>query len=118
MKHTKVSPDKTVKIDLGTKEIYKYPLPTKLLDISVMKVKGRHPKDPKTFVVEHDCQFVMYVTKGKGRYYLGDDVVSVEEGDVVYVPTETKFAVEGEFEYVTVDIPAFYLEQSEEVGGK
>ena len=115
MKPIKYTFDETNKIDLGTKVIYKYPTPTKEFDIAKMVVKGRHPADPNKFILEHKCQFVIYVTNGKGKIYAGEDVFDVTDGDVVFVPKENKFAAEGEMEYITVDVPAFYLEQSEEV---
>ena len=102
-------------IDLETKKIYKYPTPTKTLDIARMVVKGRHPKNNNTFIIEHKCQFVIYVMKGKGIIYAGNEKFSVGVGDVVFVRTENKFAVEGKLEYITVDSPAFYPEQSEEI---
>jgi len=106
------------KVDLGTKVIYKYPTPTKVMDIAKMVVKGRHPKEKNKFILEHDCQFVSYVTKGKGKIYAGEEIFNVKVGDVVFVPTENKFAAEGNMEYITVDVPAFYLEQSEEITEK
>ncbi len=116
MKPAKYSFDQIRKIDLGTKVIYKYPTPTKLFDIGRMVVNGRHPKDPQVFILEHACNFVMYVMKGKGRVYAGDDAFDIGEQDVMFVPAEHKFAVEGkELEYITFDAPAFYPEQSEEV---
>jgi len=118
MKAVKVSANKTSNIDLGTKKIYKYPLPTRVFDIGKMVVDGRHPEDPKKVILERDCSFVMYVTKGKGKYIVSGDEIKVEAGDVVYVPTGNTFACEGKFEYVTVDIPAYYPEQSEEVKEK
>ncbi|KKT73512.1 MAG: hypothetical protein UW69_C0063G0005 [Microgenomates group bacterium GW2011_GWA2_44_7] len=115
MKAKKYSLKEANKIDLGTKLILKYPSPTKLFDIAKMVVNGRHPQDKKTFILEHDCQFVIYVTQGTGKVYAGDEIFEVTVGDVVFVPTDNKFAVEGELEYITIDVPAFYLEQSEEV---
>jgi predicted enzyme related to lactoylglutathione lyase len=106
------SADETTLIDLGpTKQIHKYPSPTRQLDIGRMVINGRHPE--KGFVVEQGCDFVMYVTQGNGKYYVGDEVFEVKPGDVVFVPTGNKFAAEGEFEYITVDSPAFYPEQTE-----
>lgn len=115
MKPTKYSFDQANRIDLGTKVIYKYPTPTKLFDVGRMVVKGRHPEDPQIFIIEHECSFVMYITRGKGRVYAGDKAFDVVPEDVVFVPSEHKFAVEGDFEYITFDAPAFYLEQSEEI---
>ena len=115
MKAVKYSFGQTDKIDLGTKIIFKYPAPTSEMDIAKMVVKGRHPKDSNTFVVEHECRFVIYVLKGKGKVYAGENIFDVKIGDVIFVPTNNKFAVEGDMEYITVDIPAYFQEQSEEV---
>lgn len=115
MKPVKYSPSDTTAIDLGTKKIYKYPTPTKSMDIARMVVKGRNPVDNDTYIIEHECQFFIYVIKGSGTIYAGEEVFSVKVGDVVFVPTDNKFASEGDMEYITVDNPAFFMEQSEEV---
>ncbi len=115
MKPVKYTPKDTFKIDLGSKIIYKYPSPDKSVDIGLMIVKGRHPESQKKFILEHGCSFVMYITKGEGIVYAGDEKFDVTVGDVIFVPKENKFAVDGDFEYVTVDTPAFYPEQSEEI---
>jgi mannose-6-phosphate isomerase-like protein (cupin superfamily) len=115
MKPTKYSSIDTNKIDLGTKSIFKYPTPTKNMDIARMVVKGRHPQGKSKFILEHDCNFVIYIINGKGKICAGEEVFDVEVGDVVFVPKENKFAAEGDMEYITVDTPAFYMEQSEEI---
>ena len=115
MKPKKYSASDTNKIDLGTKVIYKYPTPTKDMDISRMVVKGRHPWEKDRFILEHECSFVIYVINGGGLIFAGDEKFDVKVGDVVFVPKENKFAVEGNLEYITFDVPAFYPEQSEEV---
>jgi len=115
MKAKKFSFKDTNKIDLETKVISKYPLPTKLMAVSKMVIKGRHPIEKNKFIIEHDCQFVIYVNKGKGKIYAGDEIFNVKVGDVVFVPTDNKFAAEGKMEYITFDVPAFYTEQSEEI---
>lgn len=113
MKPIKYSHKDTNKINLGTKIIYKYP--TKKFDIARMVVNGRNPKYKNKFLLEHKCSFVIYIIKGNGTVYAGDGVFNVGINDVVFVPKENKFAVEGNFEYITVDVPAFYLEQSEKI---
>lgn len=115
MKPAKYSFSDTTKVDLGTKVIHKYPTPTKSLDIAKMVVKGRHPEGPNTFILEHECQFVIYVIKGSGKIYAGEETFEVTVGDVVFIPTDNKFAVEGDLEYITVDNPAFFLGQTEEI---
>ena len=115
MKPVKYSFKDINKIDLGTKVIFKYPTPMKIMDIARMVVRGRHPQGETKFLLEHDCNFVIYVIKGKGIIYAGDEVYKVKVNDVVFVPKENKFAAEGEMEYITVDSPAFNMEQSEEI---
>jgi mannose-6-phosphate isomerase-like protein (cupin superfamily) len=85
------------------------------MDIARMVVKGRHPKDKSKFIIDKVCNFVIYVIKGSGKIYAGDEEFNVKKGDVVYVPNKNKYAADGDMEYVTVDVPAFYLEQYEEI---
>lgn len=113
MKAIKINKGEVKVIDLGTKKIHEYSLPTKLMSVAYMEISGRHPK--KGFLYETECAFCLYVTKGKGKIYAGKDVFDVELGDVVYVPIKTKFACEGNMEYVTFDSQGFYPEQSKEV---
>ena len=118
MKPAKYTSEDTNKIDLGTKVIFKYPTPTKLMDIARMVVKGRHPQQKTKFLLEHNCNFVIHVIKGRGKIFAGEEIFNVEVGDVVFVPKENKFAAEGVMEYITVDSPAFYMEQSVEIEDK
>lgn len=115
MKPVKYSKADTNDIDLGTKRIFKYPTPTKLMDIGKMVVNGRHPQKEGSFLLEKECSFIMYVLSGKGRVFAGNEIFDVVAEDVVFVPKENNFAVEGNFEYITFDSPAFYMEQSGEV---
>ena len=114
MKAQKFTLRDTRKVDLKTKVIHKYPTLSRLLELNHMKVDGRHPENEDEFVLEHDCQFILYVLKGKGIVYVEDQVFEVAVGDAVYVPIENRFAVEGSgFEYITVETPAWYPEQAE-----
>ena len=116
MKPQKFTFKDTKKVNLKTKVIYKYPSLSKSLELSRMVVNGRHPENKKEYTIEHDCQFIVYITKGGGKIYAGGEVFEVKVGDTVYVPTENKFAVEGKgLEYITVDSPAWYPEQAEVV---
>src|SRR3989338_3787773 len=100
MKPTKYSFAQTAKIDLGTKIIHKYPSPTGQMDIGIMVVNGRHPADEKKFILETECQFIMYVMRGVGIVYVEAEEFKVEKGDVVFVPKNHKFAVRGDFQYI------------------
>ncbi len=113
MKAVKITKGNTELTDLGSKKIRAYSFPTRLMSVAYMTISGRHPQ--KGYLYEKDCAFCLYVTKGKGKIYAGEDIFAVGVGDVVYVPIKTKFACDGNMEYVTFDSPGFYREQSEEV---
>lgn len=115
MKPTKYTIGDTNKIDLVTKVIQKYPSPTKDFDIGKMVVSGRHPQKANTFALESACSFAMYILNGSGKVYADESVFDVAAEDVVFIPSNCKFAVEGQLEYLTVDVPAYYPEQSSEV---
>ena len=115
MKPVKYSTKDTKKTNFGSKIIYKYPTPTKNADIGHMLVNGRHPKNARSFMMNQVCSFVIFITKGTGTIYAGDEIFNVKPEDVVFIPAKNKYAVEGNFEYVTVDFPSWYPEQYSEV---
>lgn len=115
MKAIKYSRSSANLVDLGNKRIFKYPTPTKKFDISRMVVKGRHPEEVNKYVIDKACDFVIYLIKGKGKIYAGDKIFNVKVDDVVFVPSGNKFAADGDMEYITVDVPAFYIEQYDEI---
>jgi mannose-6-phosphate isomerase-like protein (cupin superfamily) len=110
--HLKQTEAKLIKF--GAKQIFAYPLETKLMSVAYMKIEGRHPNGDK-YLFERDCQFVIFITKGSAKVFINNSIYNVEVGDVLYVPSQTRFAVEGNVEYVTFDTPGYYPEQSEEV---
>lgn len=118
MKAKKFAPADTRIVDLGTKIIYNYPSLPRLVELNHMVVNGRHPEDENKYVLEHDCQFILHVIRAEGKIYAGNEIFDVDVGDVVHVPTNTKFAAEGEgFEYITANVPAWYPDQAEVVKG-
>jgi len=99
-------------VDQGTKVIRKYTASDKQLEINNMVLKGRTPTEENTFLCETKIHFMVFVIKGSGKMYCGDDAFDVEEGDCVDVPAGTKFAAEGDLEYITAEHPAWYKEQA------
>ncbi len=118
MKPKKYTFKQAAVISFGTKIIYKYPTSTKKMDLGVMVVNGRHPQGKNIFLYERECDFVIYVLRGSGKIFAGSEIFEVSKKDVVFVPRKNKFAVEGKLEYVTVNCPAFFPEQSKEIGKK
>jgi mannose-6-phosphate isomerase-like protein (cupin superfamily) len=100
-------------VDLGTKVIRKYTAPDKLLEVNRMTLTGRNPENPHHFIFETKVHFMVYVVKGRGKIYCNDEVYEVEVEDVVDVPVNTRFAAEGtDFEYLTIEAPAWFPEQA------
>lgn len=100
------------KVDLGTKVITKYTSQDKKLEANHVKISGRHPEEKDQFIYETDCHFLVYVINGSGTIFCDDDKFEVTQGDVVDVPPKTKYAVEGDLEYLALDTPAWYPEQA------
>lgn len=116
---TFIKKDQAKLVDLGNKVIRKYIAPDKSMEINYMTVTGRNPENPHHFLLEKEVQFMMYVIKGTGTVFVGDEKHAVEVGDVIHVPKNTKFAIESEnLEYLAAETPAFYPEQAYIVDSK
>lgn len=100
-------------VNLGTKIIKKYTSSDKQLEINHMTLNGRTPEKAGTFLCETKVHFMVYVIKGSGRMFCGEDIFEVSEGDSIDVPSGIKFAAEGSFEYITAESPAWYQEQAQ-----
>jgi mannose-6-phosphate isomerase-like protein (cupin superfamily) len=99
-------------VDQGSKIIRGYTASDRQLEINHMILNGRTPQEEGTFLYESKVHFMVFVIKGKGKMFCGNEVFNVEEGDAVDVPAGIKFAAEGNLEYVTAESPAWYKEQA------
>jgi len=99
-------------IDQRTKIIRKYVAADKQLEINHMDLRGRTPEKEGAFLCETKVHFMAYVFRGEGKMFCGDEVFEVGEGDCLGVPAGTKFAAQGNFEYITAENPAWYPEQA------
>jgi mannose-6-phosphate isomerase-like protein (cupin superfamily) len=108
-----IKKDQAKIVDLGTKIIRKHTSEDKHLEINHMTLNGRTPEKVGTFLCETKVHFMVYVTKGSGKIFRGEDSFEVSEGDSVDVPPGVKFAAEGNFEYITAESPAWYVEQAQ-----
>lgn len=113
MKSTLIKKSDARIVDLGTKVIRKYTAIDKLLEVNRMTLSGRHPENKDHFIFETKVHFMLYVVKGKGKIYCDNDIFEVEEEDVIDIPVNTRFAAEGtDFEYLTIEAPAWFPEQA------
>jgi mannose-6-phosphate isomerase-like protein (cupin superfamily) len=59
--------------------------------------------------------FIFYIIEGKGKWFFDGKEQSVEAGDVVIVPQNTKFYYKGEFKQVCVTAPPWEQEYEHHV---
>ena len=108
-----IKKDEAKIIDKGTKIIRKYTASDGQLEINHMILNGRTPEKEGEFLCETEIHFMVFVIKGEGKIFCGNDIFDVSEGDCIDVPKNTKFAAEGyNFEYITAENPAWYSEQA------
>lgn len=108
-----IKKDKAKIIDQGSKIIRKYTAQDRQLEINHMILNGRTPERENEFLCETGIHFMLFVIKGNGKIFCGDDIFNVSKGDCVDVSKGTKFAAEGyNFEYITAENPAYYPEQA------
>lgn len=50
---------------------------------------------------------VYYFIKANAEFNIEGEIVFVNDGDVLYIPSDTNYSVKGIFEAVTVNTPAF-----------
>lgn len=99
-------------VNLGTKIILKYTSSDGQLEVNHMTIHGRHPDNPAHFIFETKVTFMVFILKGKGRISRDDEIIEVEPEDVIEFPTSTRFAAEGDFEYLTFEHPAWFASQA------
>lgn len=105
-------------VDLGNKTIRKF-TPNEDMEVNHMVISGRHPEHRDHYIYETGVAFMVYILKGTGIIYENDDKYEANTGDVFYIPTNTRFAAEGQdFEYLTFEHPAWFPEQASIVDSK
>jgi mannose-6-phosphate isomerase-like protein (cupin superfamily) len=73
-------------------------------------------KGHESTIIEHKCDFVYYILEGKGYFIINDEKEECEKGDLVVVPSGSRFRYVGELKMLLITTPAFYLEQEETLG--
>lgn len=100
-------------INQGKKIIRKYTAPDKQLEINHMILNGRTSEKEGEFMSETKIHFMTFVIRGNGKMYVGDEIFEVGRGDCIDIPPGTRFAAKGyDFEYITVENPAWYPDQA------
>jgi len=86
-----------------------YSLGDKDIDISLVKVGGRHPS--QGYVVNEICKEVSYIIDGSGLLNIENTEYSFNKGDVILIEPGEKYFWNGNFEALMSCTPAWYPEQ-------
>ncbi len=89
------------------------------LSVTWVRIDGRHRRLAST-----TGDRVYYVIEGEGRFQVGDDApwVNAGAGDLVFIPKDAPYELEGRLVYLVINGPAFgpgsdrYLEAAHEAG--
>ena len=98
-----------------TTTVYSYPSEDGILDVAYITVHGRHPEDSTNWYINHICSMICYIVKGTGKFGIEDIEIPVVKNDVVTIPKEKLYFIEGNLEYVVTSSPAYSREQAEKV---
>lgn len=63
---------------------------------------GKHP-----FMKNIKSNRTYYLLKGNGQFYVEDEIIELNEGEMLVIPKNTKYAFKGKFDSILVDCPAF-----------
>lgn len=74
---------------------------TENISLAVSKLNGEL-KLSKTL-----SERVYYFIKANAEFNIEGEIVFVNDGDVLYIPSDTSYSIKGIFEAVTVNTPAF-----------
>jgi mannose-6-phosphate isomerase-like protein (cupin superfamily) len=84
------------------------------IDGCVALINGKYPT--QHFILNNECDMVVYVVSGTGKVTSGDEVIELESDDVIFIPKQEKYAWEGDDLKLFISCnPAFTPDQYAEV---
>lgn len=69
----------------------------------------------ETTIIEHDCDFCYYVLAGQGQFIIEDTVEECTVGNLVVIPSGTKFTYKGHLKMIATSTPPWEEEQEETI---
>lgn len=87
----------------------KFPVAEITAKTSILQIETE--KGHQTTIIEHKCDFVYYILEGEGYFVINEEKESCIKGDLVIIPSGSKFRYVGKLKMLLINIPAFYPEQ-------
>ena len=72
-------------------------------------------KGHETTIIEHESDFIYYILHGDGCFIINDRKEECAAGNLVVIPSGTKFTYEGKLKMLVASIPPWQEEQEETV---
>ncbi|MFH1280922.1 MAG: cupin domain-containing protein [Candidatus Beckwithbacteria bacterium] len=91
--------------------VWEYPTDNPDINGAVVEINGRYPD--KGRVVNHKCQELVYVVKGKGRLVCEGKPTLFEKGDILIIDSGEKYYWQGDFTACVSNAPKWTPEQHE-----
>ena len=73
-------------------------------------------KGHETKIIEHKCDFIYYILRGKGSFEINGREENCSTGDLVVVPAGSIFTYKGNLKMGLITVPPFWSEQEETLG--
>lgn len=74
--------------------------------IAKVEIKGK-----QEFGLDKKSDVAYYVLKGKGKFFIEDKEIIVNEGDLIFIPKNTKYKDEGHLTLLAISVPKFDREK-------
>lgn len=89
---------------------YEYPIDFDKASMGVSEIHGRYPQSG--YDVDTKVEALWYVLEGAGQVSIADEMFTLNPGDIVRIPQNSKIWIEGDgLKLVVVSCPPWFLEQ-------
>lgn len=89
--------------------VYEYPTEDKDINVAFAELNGRYPNEG--YVSNTIVKEILYVLSGKGKIVIEEDENELAEGDMVTIPSNKKYFLEGNLKLIIPCTPAWSSEQ-------
>lgn len=104
MKFKHVKPENIKKNDFGSIVVQNLFAEDDYEKFSIAKVKI---VGEQKFGLDQKSDIAYYVLDGSGKFYIEDETIDVEKGDLIYIPKDTKYKDSGELTLLAIASPKF-----------
>ncbi|HEX7042952.1 MAG TPA: cupin domain-containing protein [Patescibacteria group bacterium] len=94
----------------GISRFHEYQFPFQNASLGVSEINGRYPESG--FDIDTEVEASWYVEEGNANIWIGGKIYQVEKGDMVYVPKNEKYWIDGKnLKLVVASSPVWHPDQ-------